>query len=356
MPSFPGASYRLRGPAARANIVGHSAMIPAFLSIDVEPEAFQLDRRDPPAWAGYAAMAEYAESLRARLAARGGTAPRFGWYFRTDPQIAEVHGRPDHAITAFPARIARLQAAGDYFGVHAHPIRWAPESGLWVHEFGDDEWSARAVRFALEAFGAWAGTPPRLFRAGAGFLTNRIVEAAEEAGVRLDLTLEPVTGWGTRARAVPSGVDVSPIVGTYTDCGIAPRLPYRPARHDFRVDGGRQGRPLLMVPVATRPHGPRRPLWRRAARRVLRRPPMVAEVLYPSADWPSPRAFWDMVAEQLRSMRQPYLSLGVRTDAHASAVAGRARRIFDALPEHPLARELRFENPLTTFAGRYPSP
>jgi hypothetical protein len=331
--------------------------IPAFLSIDVEPEAFQLDRRDPPTWAGYTAMAEYAERLRANLTARTGRMPRFGWYFRTDPQIAEVHGRPDHAIVAFPARIARLQAAGDYFGVHAHPIRWAPEVGLWVHEFSDRDWAANAARFALEAFGQWAGGPARLFRAGAGFLTNQIVEAAEQAGVALDLSLEPVTGWGTRARAVPSGVDASPIVGTYTDCGIAPRVPYRPARHDFRVDGGRDGRRLLMVPVATRLHGPRRPLWRRAARRVLRRrTPMAADVLYPTGDWPSPHGYWDMVAEQLRSMRQPYLSLGVRTDADGSEIAGKVRRIFDSLPEHPLARELRFENPLTTFEGRYPRP
>ena len=39
-----------------------------------------------------------------------------------------------------------------------------------------------------------------------------------------------------------SGVDTSPVVGSYTDCAGAPREPYRPARHDFRVDGGRKGR------------------------------------------------------------------------------------------------------------------
>ena len=104
--------------------------IPAFLNIDVEPEAFQLDRRDPPAWAGYAAIVEYAERLRADLTARTGAAPRFGWYFRTDPQIAEIHGRPDHALVAFPERTARLQAAGDYFGVHSHPIRWDADRRL----------------------------------------------------------------------------------------------------------------------------------------------------------------------------------------------------------------------------------
>lgn len=324
--------------------------IPAFLSIDVEPEGFQLDRRDPPAWAGYAAVVECAERLRTDLTARTGATPRFGWYFRTDPQIAEIHGRPDYALAAFPERTAQLQAAGDYFGVHAHAIRWAADRGLWVHDFGDGDWQADATRFALEAYGQWAGAPARLFRAGAGFLTNGIVEAAEQAGVEIDLSLEPVTGWGVNASAVPSGTDSSPIVGAYTDCGRAPRLPYRPARHDFRVDGGRRGRQLLMVPVATRSLAPRRPLWRRAARRVLRGPaPKAVEVLYLTADWPSAHGFWDIVEQELRSMRRPYLSLGVRTDAAASVVAGRVRRIFDALPSHPLAHRLRFEDPLTTF-------
>ena len=331
-------------------------MIPAFLSIDVEPEGFQLDRRDPPPWAGYAAAVEYAGWLRASLAERTGTAPKFGWYFRTDPQIAEVHGRPDHALVAFPDRTALLQAAGDYFGVHAHSIRWAADRGLWVHEFGDAGWQGYATRFALDAYAQWAGGPARLFRSGAGFLTNHIVEAAEQAGVEVDLTLEPVTGWGVHASAVPSGVDSSPIVGSYTDCGKAPRRPYRPARHDFRIDGGRRGRRLVMVPLATQVRVRRRPLWRRAARRILHGPAPV-EMLYPTAGWPSGDAFWDAVEQRLRSMRRPYLSLGIRTDAAASTVAGRVRHIFDALPGHRLAQRLRFEDPSTTLQGRgYPRP
>ena len=133
-------------------------------------------------------MVEYAERLRTRLAERTGAAPKFGWYFRTDPQIAEIHGRADHGLVAFPDRTARLQAAGDYLGVHAHSIRWAADRGLWVHEFEDWDWQGYATRFALEAYAQWAGGPARLFRSGAGFLTNQIVAAAEGAGVEVDLT------------------------------------------------------------------------------------------------------------------------------------------------------------------------
>jgi hypothetical protein len=89
----------------------------------MEPDSFQLSR-EPPNWPGYSAMYEIAEQLRSRLIARSGVAPRFGWYFRTDPQIAEVYGQAASALVEFPERVADLEAKGDYFGVHAHPIRW----------------------------------------------------------------------------------------------------------------------------------------------------------------------------------------------------------------------------------------
>jgi len=88
-------------------------LIPAFLSFDVEPDGFQLHRGDPADWAGYDAMVAFAEHLRSELAERSGAAPKFGWYFRTDPQIAEVYGRPDYALTEFSGYTAQLTAKGD---------------------------------------------------------------------------------------------------------------------------------------------------------------------------------------------------------------------------------------------------
>src|SRR5260370_1340363 len=217
-----------------------SSPIPAFLSVDVEPDGFQLDRRDPPAWGGYVAMGEYLTRLRADLDGWTGRTPRFGWSVRTDPQIAEVHGRPDHALVAFPEGVARLRAAGDYFGVHSHLIRRAP-----------------------------------------------------------------VCGPGGRSSRVP-----------LTPGSLGGR----------RRGGGRGAGGVLAGPA-----------------------PIAVEVLYPMARWPSADGYWDIVDQQLRSMPRPYLSLGIRTDAVASDTAATVRRIFDALPGHPLAQRLRFENPLITF-------
>jgi len=323
--------------------------IPAFLSVDVEPDAFQLSRSDPPTWAGYTATVEFAEGLRSALVARTGAAPRFGWYFRTDPQIAEVYGRPDHVLVKFPHQVTQLQARGDYFGVHAHAIRWSEHRQLWVHDFGDGDWHAHSTRFALDAYARWAGCPAERFRSGAGFLTNGIVDVIDQCGIKVDLTLEPVSGWGLVASAVAAGVDSSPIVGPYTDCQTAPRVPYRPARHDFRVRTRRHSRNLVMVPLSTSPLFPEPPVWKRAAKWLLGRRQQV-QVLYPSAGWPSGYSYWDLVERQLRSMRRPYLSLAIRTDQSGSAVAAATRRIFQSLSQHPLAERLRFTDPLEVGA------
>lgn len=324
--------------------------IPAFLSIDVEPDGFQLPRQNAPAWPGYGAMFEFADRLRSRLAERSGTSPGFGWYFRTDPQIAEVYGRPDHVLREFPERISRLAANGDYFGVHAHPIRWSERRRSWVHDFADGEWLVHCTSSALDAYAHWSGAPCQRSRCGgAGFLTNDIVETLERHGVKVELSLEPVAGWGLTTRKVATAIDASPMVGAYTDCRMAPRVPFRPARDDFRIADRTGGRDLLMVPVTTGPPVRPRPVWRRLARRIVLGS-AVHEVLFPSVEWPSERFYWDVVARQLESMNRPYLSLGIRTDSPDSAMMVRVRRLFDELPQHPLAERLRFLDPLDAIA------
>ena len=319
--------------------------IPTFLSIDVEPNGFQLPRNPPSSWTGYDAMIEFAEQMRVKLAERTGSVPKFGWYFRTDPQIAQAYGRPEHVLAEYPERITRLQTTGDYFGVHAHPIRWCERRHLWVHDFADREWLVHCTRSSLDAYSRWIGSPAQRFRGGAGFLTNDVIEVADQCGVKVDLSLEPVASWGLTMRKVPSAVDDSPRVGRYIDCRMAPRVPFRPARQDFRISGGANGRNLVMVPITTGPAAQPRPAWRRLARRLLLGS-AGQDVLLPSVDWPSASFYWDLVARQLGSMDRPYLSLAIRTDSPDSALLGKVRRLFNALPAHSLAEQLRFVDPL----------
>jgi len=323
--------------------------IPAFLSIDVEPAGFQLPRRMTAAapWPDCRDTIDFAEQLRSRLAARGGGSPRFGWYFRTDPQVAEVYGRADQLLRAFPDEIARLEAHGDYLGVHIHPIRWSEGRRCWVHDFADTEWLVRCTSSALEAYAEWSGGPCRRSRMGAGFFSNEIVETLERHGVQVELGLEPVAGWGITARKVTTGIDTSPMLGVYTDCRTAPQVPFRPSHHDFLVADNVGGRDLVMVPMTTGPPLRRRPIWRRLAVAMRGSP---REVLYPTARWPSARFFWDAVAREVDAMRRPYVSFAIRTDDPESLISQRAHALFEALPQHPLVERLRFGDPLDALA------
>jgi len=304
-------------------------MIPAFLSIDVEPEPFQISANAPPPWSGFEVLVPVIERLRASLERLCGEAPRFGWYFRTDPQIAQVYGRADHCMRAYAPLIERLARAGDYFGVHMHHIRWSEAHAAWVHDWADPVWIDQCTRASLAAFAEWAGAPARLLRSGAGFLSNEIVAAAEQCGVRLELALEPGAGWGQQAREVPTAVDSSPIVGPFCDCRDAPREVYRPSRRDFRTAGA-QGRGILVVPLST--------FNDKKDGRV--------RVFYPTEAWRSRVQLWNLLEERLAEMTRPYVSLAIRTDAQAERLTQRVWAILDALASHPIARRLRFVDPL----------
>ena len=332
----------LRRPFGRS--ASPRGTVPAFLSIDVEPVGFQPANDSGAEWTGFPPMIEIAERLRSDLRRRSGGAPRFGWYVRTDPQIAEVFGRADHILARHADRVAGLQAAGDYLGVHAHALRWSADRGQWVHEFSDTDWLAEHTRSSLDAFARWSGSPARRFRGGAGFLANVIVETLDRCGVEVELSLDPMPS--PTVSSVHTTVDSSPIVGTLLDCRAAPRAPFHPARHDFRVPDDRRGRKILLIPQSTYDAAT-------TSRRWWSRTASAADVLvlYPSFDWPSPEYYWDLVARQLESMARPYLSLSARTDAPDSVELARVRRLFEFLPRHPLADRLRFVDPLTAASA-----
>jgi hypothetical protein len=278
--------------------------IPAFLSIDVEPDAFQVSRDHTQKWSGYGAVFDLSLTLREELSVRSGVKPHFGWYYRMDPQIEEVCGRADAAMTSFPQRTQRLRDEGDYFGVHSHPLRWSAKHRLWVHDFGDRAWLRECTEFSLDAFERCNGSQPQVYRAGASFLNNDIIEVLDDHGVALE-------------------------------------------RGEFRRIGSNgDARRLLLIPLST---GARTlPSWRSKIRQRLRATPEPdrVEMLYPTIDWPSERYFWDVVSHQLQSMERPYLSLAIRTDPPDSLPTAKLRRLFRALVKHPLAKRLRFVNPV----------
>jgi hypothetical protein len=192
------------------------------------------------------------------------------------------------------------------------------------------------------------GGKTQFFRAGAGFINNDIVDVVDARGVAIEMSLEPVSSWGLTTEIIPGVMDSTPMVGKFIDCQNAPRTPYRPDRTDFRRAGAKDARQILLVPLSTGsptlpPQG-----WRSTIKNVLR-PQAKAPVtmLYPTLDWPSERYFWDVIAHQLRGMRNPYLSLAIRTDSPTSVKMTKLFRLLAELPRHPIATRLRFIDPLS---------
>jgi len=312
--------------------------VPAFLNIDVEPDGFQLSQHESPAWGGFESMIPFMASLREALAERSGRPPQFGWHFRTDPQIEHAYGRPDHALRYYGDQIDHFRAKGDYLGVHVHPVRWNEDHRSWVHDVADVQWLRESIRSSLAVFAEWAGAPAAYSRYGAGFLSNDVIAATEESGVTIDLTLEPVAGWGLRCKTVPTSVDESPIVGAYVNCRGAPREPYFPSRMDFRKRAAVGSRSLVLIPLTTAVFS-----WRMFSLPAV-------HMLYPSNPWRSEKYFWDLAMKQLDTMKRPFLSLAIRTDAHDMAITSRVRRIFEALPSHPIAERLHWVDPREVVA------
>lgn len=319
--------------------------IPAFLSIDVEPDGFQYPNLG---WTGFESLPGLVARVRGELADLSGVTPRFGWNLRMDPQVAEAHGRPDYLAVAYADVLARLEREGDVFGSHIHPLRWSADRQCWVHDFADDDWTEHCIESSFDAFAKAFGDPPARHRYGGSGLDNCVVAALDEHGVRLDLTLEPGSPPGplTATKDVQSGIDAAPKTAPMPNCRGVPRRPYRPSRADFRRVGDGDARRLILLPLSSTRLRYGKPWWRQAGGTVKRGSRPLPRVLWMSTWRGAPKRFWDLAARHLGASPRPYLSLAIRTDAPGSGDAMRVRALLEYLPRHPLARRLRFVDPL----------
>lgn len=106
-------------------------------------------------------------------------------------------------------------------------------------------------------------------------------------------------------------------------------------------------RPLLMVPLTAYDHQRAlASLPRRLAKAILRWPHRNLP-LSPHKQWPDPHTYWDLVERAADEGPARYIALAVRTDAAGSLAYGRARPLFEYLPNHPIARRLRIVDPLS---------
>jgi hypothetical protein len=328
--------------------------IPAFLAIDVEPDGFTTPNLG---WGAFDDALVRIDRLRSALTEVSGHRPRFQWYLRMDPQIAEVHGRPDHLAVAYRDELDRLAGLGDAFGLHAHPLRRPAAGGEWFHDFGLD-WLTHCLDVGFDAYVSSFGVIPERHRFGASHIEDALVDLLEQRGVLLDNTPEP----GSRAWAehplypIECGIDATPRTKPATDLSDLPRRPYRPSRRDFRRPGrGADARNLVILPLWATPLLPDRSLWSQAREALATRRMPPSQPMYPSVWDDEPGRFWDLVERDLALRARPYLALAIRTDVTGTLDEVRARAIISHLPRHRLARRLRFVDPLEAIGDLLPA-
>lgn len=313
--------------------------VPVFLCVDLEPDERQVQVSDGESWRGVDALSEHLEGLRPRLAEASGEQVRFLWFLRCDPQIEVAYGTPDYLLNRYAEMFDRLLAGGDGIGLHVHPWRWDESRAGWVADYGNPAWIEHCVQMAFEAYRAHFGVSCALHRFGDRWLSADVIPLLERLGVRFDLTVEP------GARAMRSIAPGEMTTGSIPDYTRAPREPYQPSRSDSRVPDSAAGPGLWLVPLSAGDPSSALPLSWRLGRRVRFPFRPVHRPFQMFRDWTSPKAYWDMVQRHVESLEHPYLAFAIRSGDPEASDERRVRTVLDYLPEHPLARRLRFTDP-----------
>ena len=200
------------------------------------------------------------------------------------------------------------------------------------------------MNVAAGAFARCFGESVRRSSQGAYFLGDAIVDHAITLGIEVDVTAEP---------GLPAQIDDASF-GAYTtapspDFRHFPRRPYYPSRSAVGTPARSPAdrRPLLIVPLTAYDYPFALAPWsRRFAKTLLRRPHQPLP-LNPWKTWSDPRTYWDLVARAVDEGPARYLAFAIRTDAPDSRPHLQAKALLEYLPTHPIARRLRFIDPLS---------
>jgi hypothetical protein len=301
--------------------------IPVVFCVDIEPDPREVDRASAESWAGFEKLMLSVGRIRETFEAATGRPAHFTWSLRMDPQVAEVWGTPAWAAEAYERELAELTGEGDELGVHPHSWRWRDPAGRWVSDQGDAGWVAHCAHTALDSYREAFGRPCAAYRHGDRAMTTRLARLIDDAGVQVDLTVEP--GLPGTFGLIPGELTTGWIESTVT----APTYPYRPSRDDFRIPDPARRDGLLMIPL-TRGLGIDVEVDRGRVRPRGRWDTLVL--------WDSPERFRGWLFQRLGEPSLTHLAFAIRTELPLRAEWSWFEANLAELCRHPMAREFRF--------------
>lgn len=222
---------------------GENRALPLMYGIDVEPDGREVDRAAPD-WRGTVEFFKKLPELRDRLSRIAGQPVVFNWFVRADPQVEIAHGHAGWALQEFAADWKAALAAGDEIGLHMHPWRWDDARSRWVQDHADAEWMTHCLRMALETYQNHFGHPAGSYRGGDHFFNDAVARQLEEAGVRVDYSLEQLP---ESERLVPYELGT----GVIPDMSRVPHHAYRPSTADFRIPDPAKREGLGLMPLTS---------------------------------------------------------------------------------------------------------
>jgi hypothetical protein len=293
--------------------------IPVILCVDVEPDKPFNPRSNPMPWEGYQRAVEFFSGFRPELEALTFAPVHLSWFYRMDPQIAEIHGDPGWAWSNYPDQARTLIAADDEFGLHTHPFRWDNTRNTWIQDFGNQRWVEHSLRMSFDTFRHELNRPCVSFRFGDRWMNNRTFRLLETLGVKYDLTLEP------GSKRVTSYHGTFPYTGFIPDQRSVPRTIYHPARSNYQRNDPLRNDGPYVIPVSTAP-------IHLASGTVYQQPPVLKWLYYRLAapervgNWTQtlniaaePTAFRSILDHNLRTLESSYLATVVRSHIFTSA-------------------------------------
>jgi hypothetical protein len=234
--------------------------------------------------------------------------------------------------------------------VHPHAWRWDRAIDGWVADLADPTFVRECLETAVDTFRSSFGHAPELLRYGDAFLNDDVIDAAERAGIRYDLTVEP----GHPARPVPETAEGEIATAWLPDWRRVPRHPYHPAHDDYRQPATESARTIRLVPLSSGPRWLGRSMTARAAaiRSHGRRDWKQRNTLYMALPhWTGPDTFGEVLRRTLAVQRRPYLAFAIRTDwAMRPDHRRNIERCLDALLREQERRRLVFSTPAEACA------
>jgi hypothetical protein len=209
-------------------------VIPFVIAVDVEPDERPATRQDSYTWSGVEPTVALLESWRERLSTATGRPARLSWFWRADPQVAEMAGDAAWGLRTFRAMRERTSGLGDEHGVHPHAWR-IDGTGRWVHDHADRSWVLHCVDTALTTYRRETGRRCRVARLGERWLDPDVYRLFRRRGVRIDLSVEPGEPSTTHLSTAP-----------LPDYSQVPRGPYRPQEDDITARGRARLGPVIM--------------------------------------------------------------------------------------------------------------